>query len=210
MKKMLMLMGMFFFGCSGAAELSLDAPIPTATKQDFAPYATGRAFFNEREKYTVMPGVFATLGTDTRSTIPMTQTNSAKTQKVLATKANFTIFTQTDNSFLQPQSANNGVQGVQATQAPSGDNKLVVYNNRTKSIGVVMGQIIVRYEQGIDIHTAISDLPVTVVSVLEHIDYAHIQPNNIVDIFTLADSISNLKGVVSVAVEILENQNKPL
>ncbi len=187
------------------ATVSVVFAIKTKTKEKssvFAKYATGVEFESGKDRFKLMPGVFA----KTQKT-QSSKTNTAKSGssiKSLGKKGNLEIYVKED---IVPNKTASSTASTSATIAPTSNDKMVVYNTRTKNAGIVMGTIIVKYTDSSDIDSLRANYPIKLLSNIKSLSYAIFAPDNIVDIFSITDNLKKETTIKSAKVEILENLN---
>lgn len=169
----------------------------------FQPLATGVSFKSERNNYQLMPGVFAKQKQKNNKNTLKTLSSTSQNIQILGNKGGLEIYRATN----QLQSLNSG-SSVQSTIAPSSNEKMVVFNPRTKNTGIVMGTIVIKYNDNSILKTLENDYAIKMVSNFNNIKFAFFTPNNIANIFSITAELKKDNRIISADIEILENINK--
>lgn len=171
------------------------AKVPVTTSV-FQPLATGTSFKSERNNYQLMPGVFAKQ--KQKNTHQLNTQSTNQNIKILGDKGRLEIY--------KAQTLNSG--STQLVITPASNEKMVVYNPRTKNTGIVMGTIVIKYSDDAILKTLENDYAITIASKFDNIKFAFFTPNNIADIFSITAELKNDSRIVSANIEILENINQ--
>ncbi len=219
---------------AGALMVSLAAPsqaqklnpAPSGPQEDLSALASGPSFVSRGETFTVMPGVWALPGAAPARRAVGPEAAQALTQRgvafsrVLGSKGRFVLFTEQQGAAAaQPQAAEAQPQAAEAQQhrvalrtlAPSSSERLhpVVWNARTRGMGIVLGNLLVTLRSMDQAEPIAAATGLHLAAHLDRLNLAiyRVEPGQ--DVMAAQQALAAQPAVAKVEIEILERVRVP-